>query len=255
MVSQGFTKEMNVASMPMYDWPEIRTHTDAFWEGFARHAKLSGKLDRTSPHDALWRHEDLQFSQTCGYPFTHEFKGLLKYIATPHYDADGCEGANYCSIVFARQEKSMADFFGSVAAVNSVGSMSGNLALQLVVAPLRKDGQFFKRTKLTGGHRASLAAVRTLYADICAVDSVCVALAKKYCPEELEGLVEVARSPLVPGLPFTTRGGDSHLLANALKNTFADPELKITRDALLLKEVSVLDEGAYDRILELEATL
>lgn len=255
MVSQGFTEKMSLASLPMYDWPEIRTHTDALWEGFARDANLSGELERASQHDALWRQANMQFSQTCGYPFTHEFRGLLKYIATPHYDADGCEGANYCSIIFAREKKSVADFYGCVAAVNSKDSMSGSLALQLVVAPWRKDGAFFKRVKLTGGHRNSLATVRTYYADICSVDAVCVALAKKYCPEELEGLVEVARSPQVPGLPFTTRAGDPKLLADALNKTFADPALKSTRDALLLKNFSVLEPSAYDKILELEAAL
>jgi ABC-type phosphate/phosphonate transport system substrate-binding protein len=246
---------MSVVSLPMYDWPEIRWATDAFWRGFALHAGLSGELDRVSNYVDLWRREDLNFSQSCGYPFTHEFKGLLKYVATPHYEADGCEGANYCSIVFAREAKPLSEFYGSVAAINAADSMSGQLALNVVVAPWRNEGEFFKRIKLTGGHRKSLAAVRAHYADICSIDSVCVALAKKCCPQDLEGLVEIARSPQVPGLPFVTRASDPENLVMALEKTFADPALTSAREALLMRDFSVLGPSAYDRILELEATL
>ncbi len=246
---------MIVASLPMYDWPEIRDATDAFWQGFAKHAGLAGKLDRQTDYGELWRDQKLMFSQTCGYPFTHNFKSLLNYIATPHYEADGCESANYCSMIFAREQKPLVEFYGSAAAINTADSMSGMLALKLVFAPHVKGGEFFRRVKISGSHRNSLRAVRTKYADVCAIDSVCVALVKKYCPEELEGLVEVARSPSVPALPFVTRAGDAIQLSKALKKAFADPELKSAREALLLGGMSVLPAGAYDKILELENTL
>jgi ABC-type phosphate/phosphonate transport system substrate-binding protein len=244
-----------IASLPMYDWPEIREATDALWQGFARHAGLTGKLDRETNYVELWKNQNLIFSQTCGYPFTHNFKGLLNYIATPHYTAEGCDGPTYCSMIFAREQKPLADFYGATAAVNTDDSMSGMLALKLVFAPYVKGGEFFRRIKISGGHRNSLKAVRTKYADVCAIDSVCVALAKKYCPQELEGLVEIARSPSVPALPFVTRAGDSEQLVIALEKTFADPELKPTREALLLKGMSVLPATAYDKILDLENAL
>lgn len=239
----------------MYDWPEFRDATDAFWQGFAKHAEVQCELDRKTNYVELWRNPNLMFSQTCGYPFTHDFRGLLNYIATPHYAADGCAGADYCSIIFARDQKSLPDFYGCNAAINTEDSMSGMLALKLVFAPFVRGGEFFRRVKITGGHRNSLKAVRTKYADVCAIDSVCVALAKKYCPQELEGLVEIARSPPVPALPFVTRSGDAAGLARVLKKTLDDPELSTAREALLLKGMSVLPTGAYDRILELENAL
>ena len=127
-----------LASLPMYDWPEFRRHTDAFWQGFAKHAGLEGELDRTGFYSDIWKRPDLTFSQTCGYPFTHEFKGLLKYIATPHYVADGCSGADYCSIILAREAKPLSEFFGATFALNAPGSMSGMLAAKLVFAPFLK---------------------------------------------------------------------------------------------------------------------
>jgi ABC-type phosphate/phosphonate transport system substrate-binding protein len=245
---------MIVASLPMYDWPEVRTHADHFWQGLLRHAGQTGALDRSTDYAELWRNPLLAFSQTCGYPFTHEFNGLMNYIATPHYAADGCEGANYCSIIFAREVKPLAEFYSSTIAINAMDSMSGMLAARLVFTPFEKSGEFFRRTKITGGHRNSLAAVRTKFADVCAIDSVCVALAKKYCPQELEGLVEIARSPQVPGLPFVTRQ-NPNTWRNALLKAFTDPELDETRHALLLAGVSILPDHAYNQILELERGL
>ena len=246
---------MIITSLPMYDWPEIRVHTDALWQSISKSLGLGVELERNSDHTAAWRNPDLIFSQTCGYPFTHEFNGLLKYIATPHYVTEGCEGANYCSIIFARDQRPLADFYGATAAINSVDSMSGMLALKLVFAPHVRGGEFFRRCKITGGHRNSLHAVRTKYADVCAVDAVCVGLAKRHCPEILDGLVEIARSPLVPALPFVTRNGDALLLVSALREFIADPEMKPHRDALMLRDISVLPVGAYDQILDLENAL
>ncbi len=245
---------MNVTSFPMYDWPEIREHTDQFWQSLAGHMGWTGTLTRTD-HTAQWRQPDLQFSQTCGYPFTHEFKDLLRYVATPHYNVDGCDGPNYCSIIFTREDKPLPEFFGATVAINSTESMSGMLAMKLAIAPYLKAGEFFKRCKISGSHRNSLAAVQTQYADICAVDSVCVGLAKKHCPQILQGLIEIGRTPSVPGLPFVTRAGHPPMIIEALRKTWDDNSLAPARDAMLLKNFSVLDLSAYDRILELENAL
>jgi ABC-type phosphate/phosphonate transport system substrate-binding protein len=246
---------MILASLPMYDWPEVREHTNALWRAFSKHAGISGELNRTTFYSDVWKHPELFFSQTCGYPFTHKFKGLLNYVATPHYTSDGCDGAHYCSIIFSRELKPLDEFYGSVLAMNTLDSLSGMLAAKLVFAPFIKGGEFFKRTKITGGHRNSLAAVRSRYADICAIDSVCVELAKRYCPQELEGLVEVARSPMMPSLPFVTGASDIQLLREALQKTFLDKNLKSNRQALLLQDYSIMPDDAYDKITEMENAL
>jgi ABC-type phosphate/phosphonate transport system substrate-binding protein len=241
-----------IASLPMYDWPEVRAATDAWWRGLARHFKASIELDRSVDFQAVWRGADLLFSQTCGYPFTHEFKDLLRYVATPHYAVDGCDGANYRSIIFARDRLPLEAFRGAAAAVNDPDSMSGMLALKLVFGPSAWDGHFFGRAIRTGGHLNSLLAVREGRADVCAIDAVCVGLARRYRPDCLGGLVEIARSPMVPGLPYVTRCGDIDSLREAIAGAFADPELREAREQLLLSGHSVLEPGAYDRITDLE---
>jgi hypothetical protein len=63
---------MAVASLPMYDLPELRPALDAFWTGIARHLRRQGvpeapgALTQDHPGDALWSAPDLLFSQCCG---------------------------------------------------------------------------------------------------------------------------------------------------------------------------------------------
>lgn len=244
-----------IASLPMYDWPELREATDAWWAGLASHLGVAIGLYRGPDYTGAWRRPDLLFSQTCGYPFTHALRGKVRLVATPHYGADGCDGSNYCSLVFAREIKPLAAFRGGRAAVNHADSMSGMLALKLVFAPLAEHGRFFGSAFDSGGHIASLIAVREGEADICAVDAVCVALARRCRPDYLHGLVEIARSPMVPGLPYVTVAGEITKLRAALAAAFADPTLREARERLLLTGHSVLGTGDYDRILDLETAM
>jgi ABC-type phosphate/phosphonate transport system substrate-binding protein len=244
-----------IASLPMYDWPEVREATDAWWEGLVRHFGVAANLDRSPDHRVPWQQSDLLFSQTCGYPYTHALRGKLRLVATPHYGADGCNGPNYSSIVLAREAGPLAAFRGGRAAINHADSMSGMLALKLVFAPLARNGRFFGSAFDSGGHIRSMAAVRDGKADICAFDAVCVALARRYRPDDLEGLVEIARSPVVPGLPYVTVAGSITKLRTGLAAAFADPTLFEARDKLLLTGHSVLDAKDYDRIVELEAAM
>ncbi len=244
-----------LASLPMYDWPELRLFTDELWAGLAHYAGLEGALHRGEPHDAIWHDGALLLSQTCGYPFTHEFRDLLKYVATPHYDCEGCEGAHYSSVIFARDLKPIAEFSGAKPAINALDSMSGNLALKLCFKDFLRGREFFQPPLITGGHLNSLAAVRERKADVCAIDAVCVALAKKYRPADLVGLVEIMRSPMVPCLPFVTRAGSVSKLQDSLRQVFQDRQLKEVRSALLLGGISVLPAGAYNVIPQLEASL
>lgn len=239
-----------IASLPMYDWPELLTATDAFWQGLAGHMRQAGlappaSLSHAPDHKAAWRMPDFFFSQTCGYPFTHEFKGRLALIGTPEYDAEGCAGPLYCSFIFARNAKPR------VAAINDDDSMSGMLALRLFAGD-------FAETRITGGHLRSLQALQDGVADICAIDAVCVALARQHRPQLLEGLKLLGTSPKVPALPFVTslaRAADVPAMREALQACMADPSLSQAREALKLKGFRITSTSDYDRILELEGGL
>ncbi|MCA3556065.1 PhnD/SsuA/transferrin family substrate-binding protein [Aestuariivirga sp.] len=244
-----------IAALQMYDWPEVREATDLWWKAVADCLGVDIALSRPDEFAMPWLRDDLLFAQTCGYPFTHALKGKVAYVGTPHYAADGCGGPNYRSIVMAREARPLEAFRGGVAAVNTPDSMSGMLALKLVFSALAEQGQFFAGAVETGGHLASLAAVQKGVADVCAIDCVCVEMARRYRPAALEGLVEAARSPAVPGLPWITGAGDVTALRSALRKTFADPSLADVREALLLSGFSELPVIAYDRITDLEAAM
>jgi ABC-type phosphate/phosphonate transport system substrate-binding protein len=245
-----------IASLPMYDLPEIRATTDAWWRGLSGHMGIKGELDRGPDRYRAWRDPDLVFSQTCGYPLTHEFRGRLRLLATPHYAADGCAGPNYCSIIFAREEVDPVALRGRIAAYNSTDSMSGMLALKLVFAPHADRRPFFAGAIATGSHVNSLAAVKSGEAQVCAIDAVTAALVRHYRSELLDGLVEIARSPQVPALPFVTSTGrpasEVARIGAALQRAFSDPALAEAREALLLTGLSVLSDDDYERIVELE---
>ena len=245
-----------IASLPMYDFDELRDEIDALWAAIGGKLGVSIPLDRDPDHMAAWRRPDLLLSQTCGYPFTHAFKGRLRLVATPHYGVDGCEGPYYQSMIFAREARPLASYAQARAAMNNDDSMSGMLALQLVFAPYAQGGRFFSEVIETGGHSRSLMAVRDGRADVCAIDAVCTAFAKRYRPDLLEGLIEIARGPMVPGLPFVTAGDadDAQVahLRRALSDVFADPALAPIRERLFLAGLSFLEADAYELIPDLE---
>jgi ABC-type phosphate/phosphonate transport system substrate-binding protein len=259
---------MPVMSLPMYDWPEVREATDRWAAGLVHHMGEAGiygvdiLLIREADHCGAWRRADLALSQTCGYPLTHGFADSLRLIATPHYRCDGCEGPTYRSIVFARAADSLrtlSDMAGRRAAFNSRDSMSGMLALKLVFAPFAGPERFFVDTVETGSHVHSLQAVARREADVCAVDCVAVAIARSYRPSLLRGLVEIARSPAVPALPYVTNSAaDAAAVARlrrAIHAAVADPDLIEARSALFIEGFSELPDATYDQILNLERSI
>lgn len=240
-------------TLQMYDYPEVRAATAAWAAAIARAAGVAVSLSRPEDHVAAWRRDDLMFSQTCGYPFTHDFRGKLSLVGTPHYNAPGCDGFRYCSFVFARERRSPADYRGSVAAVNTPDSMSGMLALKSFFVDHARDGRFFGKAVLSGGHLNSLAMVQRGEADVCAVDAICVAYARRHQPQLLAGLQEVGRTPLVPGLPYVTRDSDVARWRNAVSACCADAALADVRDALMISGFTATSPADYDAILALEA--
>ncbi len=256
---------MSIANLPMYDLPEVTAANDALWHGMARALAREGvedvpqELTRGVDLAQVWRDPDFLFSQTCGYPLTHAFKGALKVVATPVYDAPGCEGPDYCSQIVVRADdpaRELEDLRGRTAAITHTASQSGYSALRATVAHLAHQGRFFGRVIESGGHPNSLAMVAAGEVDVCATDCVTHALLARHRPEALDGLRVLARSPAAPGLPYVTRAaaGDELVarLRGALSAALEDPGLASAREALLIAGAEVLPEAAYQRIVDLE---
>jgi len=256
---------MAVASLPMYDLPELRAATDAWWQGLAHAFRREGiadvpdRLDRRASYQEVCSRPDLLFSQTCGYPLVHALTNRVALVATPHYRAEGCEGPNYCSVVVVGADsaaRTIEDLRGARCAVNGLDSQSGYNALRALVAPHVDHGRFFGGVAVTGGHRASIARVAAREADIAAIDCVSYALLARHRPQALTGVRVLGRTASAPSLPYITRAGaDADLLRRlrgGLDRALGDPGLAEARDALLLDGAAVLPLAAYDRIDELE---
>lgn len=256
---------MNVASLPMYDLPELRGATDAWWAGLARAFGEAGipdvpdVLDRGDDYSGLWRRPDLLFSQTCGYPLMHELRGRARLVATPRYSATGCDGANYCSFVVVRNDSGFGDIKslrGARCAVNNPDSQSGYSALRAVVAPHARDGRFFGEVMVSGGHGKSIEFVATGKADVAAVDCVTHGLISRYRPAAVEQIRILCRTPSAPNLPFITRlSAEEDLMARiqaGLRQAFRDDGLASARETLLLEGFELLPLASYDRILEMK---
>ncbi|HSS66104.1 MAG TPA: PhnD/SsuA/transferrin family substrate-binding protein [Gammaproteobacteria bacterium] len=255
-----------IASLPMYDFEEIRAQTDALWRHLARAMRRAGveevpaSLTRQDPCHELWSRRDLLFSQTCGYPMVREYRSRLRPVAVPRYAAPGCSGSEYCSAILVREganHRDIAAFRGAVCAVNSPVSQSGYNVLRALIAPLAENGRFFSKVKLTGSHIGSIASVGAGEADICAVDCVTHALVSRYRPSALDGTRVMSYTPRCPGLPFVTRADldadQFKRLRIAVHEAFADGEGEAIRAALFIQGVDDTRFENYRVVLEMES--
>lgn len=252
---------MMVASMPMYDLPEIAGATDSWWKGLARAFRRAGiphvaeRLLRCEDHGSLWTRPDLLISQTCGFPLTHELRDKVTLVATPCYSAPGCDGPNYRSCVVVRREFSadqVSALKGAKCAVNSYESQSGFNALRALIAPLSQGGPFFQSVVLSGGHLNSLRMVCDGEADVAAIDCVTYTLLARHRPGAIECVRLLCHTPAAPGLPYIThRAADQdllHRLRAGLEAACRDPELRDARELLMIRDICVLPISAYERI-------
>ena len=252
---------MAVASMPMYDMPEVRKAQDTLWAGLARCFKREGipevpgrLVHGRNLHD-LWGAPDLWFSQCCGYDIVNRYAGRLQPIATPHYGAPGCKGHKYASVIVVAEDLAAScvlQMRGAVCVINGAESHSGMSALRALVAPVSRGGRFFSQVKVSGAHAASLEIIKRGEADVTAIDCVTYALLEAYRPEALAGTRKLGRTYRAPAIPYvtcTSRGDQTVArMRTAVARAFADPNLRGARQALFLKDIENIPLSAYGRI-------
>ncbi len=251
-----------VASLPMYDLPEVRAATDAWWRGLAQHfsdvgiAAVPTRLTRGGEGAAFWLRPDLLFSQTCGYPLVTSLAGRVTPVATPEYEFDGCAGPHYCSHVIVADESAwtrLEELRGGRCAVNALDSWSGHQALRRLCAPLAPGGRFFSETLIAGSHRNSIDMVRRRVADVAAIDAVTHGLLSRHAPSALRGVRVLVRTPPAPGLPYIAGSGvsrgDCRRMRAALETALGDSTLDGARHALGITGATLVPPEAYGRLV------
>ncbi|RXV68688.1 phosphate ABC transporter substrate-binding protein [Burkholderia stabilis] len=241
-----------IAGLPMYN---VTPRHTALWHALLRDA-LDAFANAGGPAGValldepfgdlhtLWRRDDLLLSQTCGYPYRMlGLRDTVRLIATPVFNADGCYGARYSSVlvvsarVHAGGATTLAACRGLRAAFNGEDSHSGMNALRHAVAPHAHDGRFFGSATPFGSHLNVLRALAAGDADCAAIDCVTFAYVKDALPELLHDIRIIGKTASAPGLP---------LIAS---RTLEEPQVAALRDALD-RAVSVDTERA--RVLRLK---
>tara|TARA_R110002020_G_scaffold144464_4_gene317512 strand:- start:389 stop:1177 length:789 start_codon:yes stop_codon:yes gene_type:complete len=246
-----------IASLPMYDWPEIRQATDAVWAGIRVQLSRRGidapaALDRSADPEPLWLHPDLVLSQTCGYPYATRLAGKVTLVGTPAHAATGARPGHYFSVLVARggdAPETLADLAGRRFAYNMVHSQSGFAA---PVRLLAAGGPVSLPPPLeTGAHRASIRAVAKGEADWAAIDAVTWELARRHEPAAAD-LTVFATTPETPGLPLIaarTHADEAQTIADAVEAAIKGLEPEI-RDQVLLTGLARLTPRDYAPLAE-----
>ncbi|WP_417598607.1 phosphate/phosphite/phosphonate ABC transporter substrate-binding protein [Pararhodobacter oceanensis] len=223
---------MRRAALPMYDWPEVRSETLAFWRALraeVQGAELPEALEVLDWQgvQALWRDPAMVFSQTCWGPLSLGLIEHLKPLAQPEYSAfAGGRGGYYRSALIAREGDALEvpetpeaplpeDLLaGRIFAYNSKDSLSGYLGLarDLGAAP----EVFARKTIASGGHRASVQAVAAGRAEIAAIDCRSWAMAQRYEPCAA-ALTVVGWTSERLGLPYVTSRKTPEHIAERLR--------------------------------------
>ena len=247
-----------IAALPMYNVsPALAADWHALLADVLRYAGARARIVEPDDLHAFWRRPELLLSQTCGYPYVLGLHEHMQLIATPQFNAPGCDGANYSSVIVTRQAApfdTLEACRGTRAAFNSTDSNSGYNALRHAVAPHARDGRFFGATLETGSHLGSLRAVAQSRADVAAIDCVTMAFVRDAWPELASGLRDIGYTRSSPGLPFIASKQVSPEQAGALRVALdealhAQPE---RAQRLKLKGFSRLPPDAYDSIRQME---
>jgi ABC-type phosphate/phosphonate transport system substrate-binding protein len=250
-----------VVSLSMYDIAETAAATDAWWRGLARHFTAAGVADvpaaltRPGLGPDFWLRPNMLFSQTCGYPFITSLTGRVSLLATPCYDAPGCAGPDYCSLVIVREDapwEAFRDLRGTTCAVNSTGSWSGYQALRLMIALEGGQGGPFCKAIASGGHAASIATVADGQADFAAADCVTHAILSRHKPAAVAGTRILCRTPAMPGLPLiagqAAQAAEIEAMREGLAAAATDLELADARSTLGITGMHFPQESEYERL-------
>ncbi|WP_175896816.1 phosphate/phosphite/phosphonate ABC transporter substrate-binding protein [Burkholderia pseudomultivorans] len=256
-----------IAGLPMYN---VTPRHAALWRALLRDAldafaRAGGPADFTLLDEpfgdlpALWRRRDLLLSQTCGFPY--RMLGLrddVHLIATPAFDAQGCDGARYRSMlvvsarVHAGGATTLAACRGLRAGYNGDDSHSGMNALRHAVAPHAHDGRFFGSVTPFGSHLNVLRAIGAGDADCAAIDCVTFAYVRDALPALLDGIHVIDTTAPAPGLPLIASRALDDAQAAALRDALdraVEADAARAR-ALRLRGFERLAPGDYDAIAQ-----
>lgn len=200
-----------IASLQMYDWPEMHDAYGEYWALIRENLRLCGirapdQMTRFTDESDPWLKRDLVLGQTCGMPYRLRLHDKVTLVGTPDYAVADCPKGYYRSAFVVRADDprtEMHDYERSVFAFNNRNSQSGYAAAWFHVSDF---GFWFSNEQESGGHRNSAQMVVLKQADIAAIDAVSWRHMQDY-EEFVADLRVIAWTDPTPGLPYITATG------------------------------------------------
>lgn len=232
----------SIVSLPMYDWPEIKTHTNHLFDQLKTSFDEYGyttptALQRDGEIQDHWVNDDLLLSQTCGLPFVTHLEDKISLIGTPAYGID-CGAGSYYSVIVVHKDsdfEQIEDLKGHIFAYNGKGSQSGYAALLHTLSSIENAPEHFQSSVRSGAHRSSIKLIAGGQAEFGAIDAVTWELALRHEPAA-ENLRIITYTEPTPTLPFITAKRTPRDL-DKLHMAVVDAMVSLdetTREALLL---------------------
>jgi len=206
---------------------------------------------------AQWQRDDLVLSQTCIYPLVTELPSSTVVVGTPTYHVDWSENGQYASVLIVRKSekrKKLSSFAKSTLAYNSTDSQSGFNALKSLLADEqlinKQTNGFFSTAIQTHSHRASIKAVATGHADICAIDPVSWALSQRY-DQAAQKVHVLMPTGFAPALPLITSAVaipaslTESQWTDAVMSAFEQALNEDTKNQLLLSGITFIPKSDY----------
>ncbi len=247
-----------LAQLPMYDWPEISTATDALWHAIREALAVRGipaphELDRSHSAEDAWHSNNLLLSQTCGLPLVKTLRKHVQVLGCFTYEGITPAG-DYYSVIITRAScgQDLTNMRGKRTAINGTDSYSGCLTLQCAVAPISPTGGYFSGVQVTGSHRESIRAVVNGSADIASIDCISWQLAERYEPA-VNTLKVIAQTPSRPSLPLITSCDKTDTVMEAMRAALAAAVIALDDNTRALTGITgflPLDDTAYLLIVD-----
>ncbi|MZR29401.1 phosphate/phosphite/phosphonate ABC transporter substrate-binding protein [Sneathiella litorea] len=245
-----------IALLPMYDWPEIRDATDAYWS--ALHDSLSDagfspptQLTRTEDPLPFWQHPNLLLGQTCGLPYVEKLAVDVSLVGTPAYDID-CGAGCYFSVIVVHKDsgiEELTDLDSAIFGYNDPLSQSGVAAFFSHLASEGISLNKIRQYKQVMSHRNAITELAERHIDLASIDAITWEHAKRFV-SATDKLTVIARTDPTPGLPLITAQRPEkevdrihHAVVEAIASLSSD-----LQDTLLLSGLAATEETDYQLI-------
>ncbi len=238
-----------IASLQMYQRPELVDAHDKFWKIIRNKLALHGiespkDLSQDADEMTVWEDPKLVLSQTCGMPFRTHLHDKVTLIGTPDFGVKNCIPGYYSSAFIVNQSdvgENLIDYKDSLFAYNDIISQSGYAS---AFFETKKDNFFFENRICSGGHLDSARMVAEGKAEIACIDPISLTFMSEY--EKFYNELRIIKwTKPTPSLPYISAIGiDQKIYFDVISEAISELP-KDVRERLHLKGLVYIPKEKY----------